>query len=67
MKNMNMFGVYDTIYGDFIESFKTREDAEKYINNQKSPYADGSKALKLVKFLDNKNPMNTEYKELKRF
>ena len=63
---MNMFGVYDTIYGDFIESFKTIEDAEKYINNQK-PYANGSKGLKLVEFLDDKNPMNTVYKELKRF
>ena len=64
---MNMFGVYDTIYGDFIESFKTRKDAEKYIENQRVIYADGTKGLKLVKFLDNKDSMNTEYKELKRF
>jgi len=64
---MNMFGVYDTIWGDFIESFKTKEDAEKYISNQKSLYADETKGLKLVKFLDNKDINITEYKELKKF
>lgn len=28
--NLRMFGVWDTIRGEFIESFKTQEEAEAY-------------------------------------
>lgn len=46
---MNNYGVYDSIYSDFIESFPTFAAAENYV---KAQIKLGIKHFKIVRFLD---------------
>lgn len=57
---MNNYGVYDSIFSDFIESFATFADAENYVKNQ---IKKGAKNFKIVRFLDDSNL----YEVIKRY
>ena len=57
---MKNYGVYDSIFGEFIESFSTFADAENYVKNRME---EGAKDFKIVRFLNSSN----EYETLKSF
>lgn len=65
--NLRMFGVYDSVFNEFLESFSTQKEAEEYCEKAHSCYSDGSKGMKVVRFLNADDIMDTSYKSLKYY
>lgn len=65
--DLKMYGVYDSVFNEFLESFSTQKEAEEYCENARSRYSDGSKGMKVVRFLNADDIMDTSHESLKYY
>ena len=65
--DLKMYGVYDSVYNEFLESFSTQKEAEEYCENARPCYPDGSKGMKVVRFLNADDIIDTSHESLKYY